>query len=249
MENERVFNYNALVKAQTIDVDIPEGTLVDKHEVDYLIDLTLKFVRIFNRIERMRGMSIDELRIAQTAGKIRMTYTNEVADVANNAFKLVDNPDGIARQLNNLANQSMSMGFKTVRYLVSPAVDILYAQLRSVLIHLVNKNTLYQRHGSDAGYTPFLTTEDCVSILEKTVNMENKIYDAVYTLSNVALASLQENYPDTHVEEFKRRILKYQVFDGEGDAALNVMVKSFDPASRFTQDENEDLIFNFQPIK
>jgi hypothetical protein len=79
--------------------------------------------------------------------------------------------------------------------------------------------------------------------------MENKIYDAVYTLSNVALASLQENYPDTHVEEFKRRILKYQVFDGEGDAALNVMVKSFDPASRFTQDENEDLIFNFQPIK
>lgn len=244
--SNRVFDYRQLCKSQEIAVQIPEGTVVDVAEVDILVDMLLKSIRLFNKIERLRQSSIAELNFAQTAnGQIRVNYTNDTASLANLAFQELESPSGLNTTIKQLSKRNLSSGFTVTRMLASNAVNILYTQIRSIMTFIITKNNQYEKFGSEKGYLPYLNAENCVSILEKAVHMQNHIYDLIYVLGNVAITSLSGVYGQNTPVELQNRLKQYEIYEGEGQNAINVMLKSFDPSVRFVVSEGEDIIFNF----
>ena len=230
---EREFNYRELCTAQSIDVEIPTGTLVMEHETGELIDMLLKTNRMFNRIEKIRQMCINELQFAQQYnGQIRgPEFTNNITNEVNDAFKLL--------------NKEISVGYSVLRSLLSTPLNITYTQLKGVLVQVINLNAMYQKFGSDAGYRPFLDLKGATAVLEKTVHIQNYLYDMLYILGTVLLTSLSAVHGKETPIYLKKKLTEYELFEGEGDATLSRTMASFKPESRFILSEGEDIIFNF----
>ena len=244
---EREFNYRELCTAQSIDVEIPTGTLVMEHETGELIDMLLKTNRMFNRVEKIRQMCINELQFAQQYnGQIRgPEFTNNITNEVNDAFKYLDAPAGLMQTHKKLLNKEISVGYSVLRNLLSTPLNITYTQLKGVLVQVINLNAMYQKFGSDAGYRPFLDLKGATAVLEKTVHIQNYLYDMLYVLGTVLLTSLSAVHGKETPIYLKKKLTEYELFEGEGDATLSRTMVSFKPESRFILSEGEDIIFNF----
>lgn len=243
----RTFNYHALCKEQSIEVNIPDGTVVSDTEVDELVDMILKSVRLFNRIDKIRGMCLAELQFAkQNNNMIRATeFTNNIASEVSDTYKYFDGPAGLMTAFKKLGTRQLSNGYSTVRMLLSTPFSVVFAQLKSILVQVINLDATYQKYGSEQGYLPFLTLENTTAILEKTIHMENYLYDTLYVLGNVTIATLLPKHGKETPLILKQKLKSYELFENEGDRAVSRLMASFKPESRFVLSEGDDIIYNF----
>lgn len=246
-QNQRRFDYASLCREQEINIDIPENTLVELHETDELVDLLLKTVRLFNRVDRIRSIAMVELQFAKANNDMirGAEFTRTISSEANDAFKYLDSPSGLMQTHKKLMTRQVSTGYSTLRMLISTPLNVVYTQLRSILVRVINLDTTYQMYGSAGGCLPFLKLEDAISILEKTIHMENYLYDALYVLGTVLLTSLSTVHGKETPRVLKEKLTNYELFEHEGDKALQRVMTSFNPQARFVVSEGEDIIYNF----
>lgn len=246
-QNARVFDYASLCREQAISVEIPQGTIVTLSEADELVDLVLKTVRLFNRVDRIRAICMAELQFAKANNNMirGAEFTGKISSETNDAFKYLDSPAGLMQTYKKLMAREISAGYTSVRMLISTPLNIVYTQLKGILVQVINLDATYQKYGSENGCLPFLTLEGATSVLEKTIHMENYLYDALYVLGTVLLTSLSSVHGKDTPKVLKDKLKNYELFENEGDRALSRVMTSFKPEARFVLSEGEDIIYNF----
>lgn len=244
--NHARFSYRDLCAQQAITVTIPDECEVIDSEINILIDLMFKTSRIFYKIDKLKAVCIEELRFAEANNNQihAVSFTSTVSVDVNNAYKDLINEGGLITVLKNITKQNITDGFRKLIPIISTPVNILYAQLESILVYVINKKKAYDKYGSANGVTPTLDLKDAIGILEKLVQVENYLYDMLYALGVVALTSLKEIYQDNANAELSKRLAKYELFTGEGDKTLKLLFASFNPATRFIVDDSENIMFN-----
>lgn len=239
MENTINFNYGDLCRQQQIQVAIPENIYVSEAEADTLLDLILRASRIKKDIVRLKINSLNELKFAKEYNmQIHgLTYTTDVGDISNKIYKAIINDGGLQYIINKLTDISYQMQVTTQT--LRTCVDLLYNETHKIIAGVLNKRTLYERYGSENGYTPYLDVNQAIDICQRAIYLENTVYDFIYVASTVALSSLAGIYGEQAGNIVQTKLKSYSLFDGESQEVFGIMIKSFKPESRFDIEEFE----------
>lgn len=237
------FNYKELVSQQEISVVVPDVDDLTLSEAEELLGLAVKITELYRSINEIRITALTEL-----SNSIKNNYPfpniSTTPRIMKSAHKAYGNLDAPLSALRNAGNRDISQGYGVMIPKLSTPLNIIYTQLKQIMHHGIRKKEDYETRGSDCGHSGMFTLQELPPIIEKAVQMQNYIYDYLYLVSSVALPEYTELHGNDAMAIIKDKIMQFSPTEGIGNQTLQLMMKSFDPSTRFVVSEGEDIIFN-----
>ncbi len=250
---KKQFSYHALCREQEIGVVLPDDIIVSKSEAFEIADLILRMTDLFQELDRIKKIVIDELRICQQYNcPPRFDTSARLSKQLVRTMQLltgIDGQTGLKRIINSLTlRTNLTSGMKGLIIKFRIPLDIIETQLRMTIDHIFQKKSQYDKLGSDCGHTGNVGKDEVLGILEKCVQMENYAYDFFYVGTNVLITHVMMANPGLVPEklfaEAKNMLIKFAKSETQVQQTVEFMMASLDPSSRFVVDNSEDIIFN-----